>query len=113
MSDETIITAENPYDSPEEPASAKPASAVPLMWSVATVFGSAIIGTLLGLGLGTTIATIAPGYYRSVISGGDDPGFDPMAVGIGLGLSQGFVFGGIIGLVLVGLFYWYRTRTTE
>ena len=105
------MTTENPYDSPQEPASTKPPSAVPLMWSVATVFGSAIIGALLGLALGVTIGTIAPGYYRSVFSGGDDPGFDPMAVGIGLGLSQGFVFGGIIGLVLVGMFYWYRLNT--
>ena len=54
-----------------------------------------------------------PGYYRSVFSGGHLPGFDPVAVGIGQGFSQGVVFGGAIGLVLVAMFYWYRSRSAH
>ena len=74
------------------------------------MFGSAFLGGMLGLAMGAALGTFAPGYYRSVFVHGSDPNFEPLAVGIGLGLTQGAGFGAFIGLVLVGMFYWYRSR---
>ena len=70
-----------------------------------------LLGGLIGMGIGAALGAFVPGYYRSVFSNGSQRTFDPVAVGVGQGLTQGIVFGSIIGLVLVGLFYWYRSRS--
>ena len=61
----------------------------------ALCFGLA--GGLLGLTLGIG----APGYYRGVFRAADDPGFNPVQVGLGLGISQGLICGAAIGSVVV------------
>lgn len=66
-----------------------------------------------GAGLGAALGVFSPGYYRSVFSNGDSPTFDPVAVGIGQGLTQGVVFGTLVGLLLVAMFYWSRTRSQD
>ena len=109
----SIMSADNPYNSPKNPTLQAATSPAPLLWSVAAVFGSAFLGGLIGLGIGAALGAFVPGYYRSVFFNGTDPSFDPVAVGIGQGLTQGVVFGGIIGLVLVGMFYWYRSRSAR
>ncbi len=101
---------ENPYTPPTKSIVPLDASPSTLIWSIAAVFGTAFLGGLIGLGIGATLGSLVPNYYRSVFFNGDAPGFDPIAVGIGQGLTQGVVFGGVIGLVLVGMFYWYRSR---
>lgn len=58
-------------------------------------FGAA--GGLLGLTLGVG----APAYYRGVFSVGADPGFRPIQVGLGLGVTQGVICGLFIGSVIV------------
>lgn len=58
-------------------------------------FGAA--GGLLGFALGTG----APGYYRTVFRAGDDPAFNPVQVGLGLGVTQGLIGGLVIGSVAV------------
>jgi hypothetical protein len=60
----------------------------------------------IGAGVGWTLGTFVPGYYRGVSSGGERPGFSATSVGIGLGLTQGLAGGAAIGLGLVGLFLW-------
>ena len=107
------MTNDNPYDAPKVMPSAVTGSPAPLIWSVVTVFGSAMTGALLGLGVGAAIGRFAPNYYRSIFSNGGDPSFDPMAVGVGLGLTQGAGLGTLAGLILVALYYWYRTRTAR
>ncbi len=104
------MTSDNPYDSPRGAALNGVANPGPLMWSVATVFGCSILGGLLGWGIGTALGTFVPNYYRSVFRAGADPNFDAVAVGMGQGVTQGLVFGGIVGLLLVGMWYWYRAR---
>lgn len=106
------MVADNPYTPPKN-ASPSVTSPAPLLWSVAVVLGSAFLGSLIGLGLGSALGSLLPGYYRSVFSNGNDPNFDPVAVGIGQGVTQGLAFGGIVGVVLVALFYWYRSRLTH
>jgi hypothetical protein len=74
-------------------------------------FACCVVGTLIGYFLGT----FHPGYYRSVVSGGRQPDFKPVDVGIGLGCSQGLILGVIVGaLVVVGsaCYRWWRTRAT-
>ena len=103
----------NPYDSPKQPAETGTASGPGLgvlVGSAAFVFGVALVGGVVGMGIGAALGTFVPGYYRSVFVGGYDPHFDPVAVGIGQGLTQGVMFGGLVGLALVALFYWHRSR---
>ena len=61
------------------------------------VVSFAVVGGLLGFGLGVGV----PSYYRTVVVGGDDPDFNPVLVGLGLGIPQGAVSGLVIGSVLV------------
>lgn len=56
-----------------------------------------LAGGLLGLALGVG----APSYYRGVFRAADDPGFNPVQVGLGLGISQGLICGAVVGSVVV------------
>ena len=104
------MAEENPYE-PPRPASADWSAKPSMMiWGVGVVFGASLIGGVTGLLLGAVLGTVLPGYYRSVFWNGESPNFDPLAVGIGQGLTQGVVFGGVVGMVLVAIFYWHRSR---
>ena len=65
-------------------------------------FGGALIGYTLGV--------VAPGYYRGVFPSGREPWFDPVAVGFGLGLTQGLICGVVVGAVVVLAVAWYNSR---
>lgn len=60
----------------------------------------ACFGAAGGL-LGFTLGVVAPAYYRGVFRAGDDPGFEPVQVGLGLGVTQGLICGVFIGSVVV------------
>jgi hypothetical protein len=64
---------------------------------LASAVGSAVGGGLLGLAL----ALATPSYYRVVFCIEDDPSFNPVQVGLGLGITQGAVAGLVIGCVVV------------
>jgi hypothetical protein len=66
-------------------------------------------GTAVGFGLGR----FNPGYYRAVFVNGADPEFDPVAVGVGLGLTQGTAAGLVVGLALVALLCWRDIRLSR
>jgi hypothetical protein len=104
------MTTPNPYESPVQLSHSHRENSRMMWSSVAVVFISAILGGLIGLGLGTAIGTLFPDYYRTVFSGGDSPSFNPLAVGMAQGLTQGTFGGGLIGVALVALYYWYRLR---
>lgn len=104
------MNADDPYSTPT--TESQPPKPSLIFWSIGAIFGAAIIGGLVGLAVGACLGTYAPGYYRSVFRNGDALSFDPLAVGIGQGLTQGIVFGGVIGVAAVALFYWYRSRST-
>lgn len=105
----------NPYASPESPPTRPPAGPpiATLMKSVAAVFAIAAVGGVVGVIVGAALGVFAPDYYRAVISGGSQPGFNPVTVGVGLGLTQGILFGGGVGVALVALFYWYRVQVIK
>jgi hypothetical protein len=109
-------SADNPYAAPIAAPLAHTGAGAglkPLFWSVAAVFGSAILGGLLGSVGGAALGAFVPDYYRSVIPGSDRPGFDPLAVGIGLGLTQGIMFGAVVGLALAAMYYWHHSRVAK
>ena len=64
---------------------------------VACALGFGAAGGLLGLGLGVA----APAYYRGVFRAGDDPGFIPWQIGLGVGTTEGAVCGVVVGCVVV------------
>lgn len=99
----------NPY---ETPSTYKAVDANPkiLIYSLATVFLAALLGALLGGGIGYLIGSIFPDYYETIFSRPRRPEVNAIAMGVGQGVTQGFVGGAAVGLVLVGLFYWYSTR---
>ena len=92
--------SENPYEPPSAASVGRYVNPATLLWSAVAVFGCAGVGGVLGLGIGAALGAFVPDWDRSVFRGGADAHFDPIAVGIGQGLTQGVVFGGITGLVL-------------
>lgn len=60
----------------------------------------ACFGAVGGL-LGFTLGVGAPAYYRGVFRAATDPDFNPMQVGLGLGVTQGLICGLVIGSVVV------------
>ena len=70
------------------------------------------IGFAIGGGLmGYTLGKSAPAYYRGVFNS-RDPNFDPVEVGLGLGLTQGMICGLVIGAVVVMAVAWYNSRSS-
>jgi hypothetical protein len=76
----------------------------------AIVIASVVAGALAGLGIGYSLGSWAPAYYRGVIRAGDSPNFDPVQVGIGLGLTQGAGAGLVVGCVIVLAVAWHNSR---
>jgi hypothetical protein len=76
----------------------------------AVVIASAVVGALAGVGVGYSLGAVAPAYYRGVFPNGNSPEFDPVQVGIGLGLTQGAVAGLVVGCVVVLAVAWYNSR---
>lgn len=106
---------DNPYrppQIPEEDAPRRARDSVTLSQALLFVLAMTGGGALLGVALGALLGVFLPEYYRSVFDGGEKPGFNPLAVGIGLGLTQGAGFGAVVGSVLIGVFCWYKVKTS-
>jgi hypothetical protein len=72
------------------------------VWTgLATVGGTAVCCGLIGTVLGAGMALLIPDYYRAVFGAVDDPSFEPLAVGLGLGLTQGTIGGLVVGCVVI------------
>lgn len=76
-----------------------------LLRYVACVLGSSCVGGMVGTVAGVMIGLCFPAYYRAVMFGGDQPGFDPVSVGAGLGAVQGLVWGGVLGVVVLVAYF--------
>lgn len=74
-----------------------------LKQAILAVFICTVAFSLIGLSIGAGIGTFAPDYYRNIFTRGHDPSFDPLSVGIGLGITQGTSGGVVIGLIIVAL----------
>jgi len=65
-----------------------------------------IVCSGIGGAIGWLLGIFAPEYYRTVFSGGEDPGFDPVQMGLSLGLMQGLIAGLVIAGGVIGLLIW-------
>lgn len=89
---------ENPY---KAPSGSKGRPTVALARAILVVAVCTIVGASIGTGAGYVLGRFAPGYYRSMFGQGNAPGFDPVQMGIGLGLTQGIALGFIAGIVII------------
>ena len=98
------MQAENPYAASHsrfEDVPQRPSPGMTVAKALTVIVGSGVGFAALGAALGAILALLAPGYYRGVFSGGQAADFDPLQVGLGLGLTQGTICGLIIGAVIV------------
>jgi hypothetical protein len=104
----------NPYESPRgtlaegEAPVVKPA--LSLWTATGYVFAMSFVGLVFGGLMALAIGAIAPGYYRSLFRGIDDPAFDPTSAGVVLGLLQGLGGGAVLGVAILAIYLWYLTR---
>ena len=76
----------------------------------AIIIGSAIFFAVAGGAIGYLLAITIPQYYRDVFRAGQNPDFDPVAVGLGLGITQGAIAGLLVGAIVVIAVTWYNVR---
>jgi hypothetical protein len=69
-------------------------------------FAFALGGGLIGYAL----AVLLPSYSRGTFNGGNEPWFNPIEVGVGLGISQGLVCGLSLGAIVVLAVAWYKRQ---
>lgn len=75
------------------------------------IIAASVVTFAAGGGLiGYALAVLAPAYYRGVFTNGRQPWFNPVEVGLGLGVTQGAVCGVIAGAVVVLAVAWYNSR---
>jgi hypothetical protein len=86
---------------------------VPSARAFAVVCFTGLVFSIVGTLLGYCIGTFAPDYYRSVVSGGRLPNFNPRDVGVGLGCTQGLIVGLVAGALAVVLQAWRRWRVAN
>ena len=104
---------DNPYDAPASLDDATFVRRSDLMTAgkaLATVATTAVVCGLGGLGVGLLIGTVFPDFYRATIPAARQPGFNIPAVGAGLGLIQGLAVGLVVGVFIVAILCWYRSR---
>lgn len=100
------MTESNPYAAPNsdgEQAPPKLPGARTLFASIAAVALTTFGGCWVGIGSGYVGGTVAPSVYSEY-----EHAAVPNAMIIGMG--QGLGGGCVTGLLLVALFYWYRSR---
>jgi hypothetical protein len=67
----------------------------------AIIIASGAVCAIRGGALGYALGRFTPSYYRGVFHGGESLAFDPVQVGIGLGVSQGLIAGLVVGSIVV------------
>jgi hypothetical protein len=70
----------------------------------AIILTGALGFALVGGGIGFLIGTFAPDYYYATFQMArwpTGPSFDPVQAGLGLGITQGFVGGTVVGVLVV------------
>ena len=75
--------------------------------SVVFVLATTGLFGLLGAVVGVVLGTLLPDYYIGVFG---LKGESPIAVGFGLGLTQGFILGVIVGVVVLVLQIWQSRK---
>lgn len=74
---------------------------------------SALVFASVGSLLGYAIGMFAPEYYRFMFRIPPDANFNVQQLGLGLGATQGFAAGLVVGLVVVLATAWYGSRVAN
>ncbi|MEQ9410781.1 MAG: hypothetical protein RIK87_23925 [Fuerstiella sp.] len=77
---------------------------------VAFILAVGGVGALVGAAAGVSLAVLIPSYYEQIFSSGSFPNFSPVPVGLGLGATQGFGGGVVVGTVLAVADRWLTSR---
>jgi len=99
----TVAAAREHYwDNPPPPPKVEPVLQTLNVWSaLAFIVGTSAGFGFVGMLLGVAIAGFIPTYYREIFGAVNDPSFEPYAVGLGLGLTQGIFCGLVSGSVVL------------
>jgi hypothetical protein len=81
--------------------------------ALAVIIGMTVVSGALGCLGGFLLGKFNPAYYRAVFKADERPDFDPVAVGMGLGLTQWSAAGVVLGVVLVLVLTWYDLRCRQ
>ncbi|HUT11551.1 MAG TPA: hypothetical protein VMY42_13705 [Thermoguttaceae bacterium] len=84
-----------------------------LFKALATVVGTAIGFGIAGTGIGAFLGNFTPGFFRHLFPLRDLENFNPLELGIGLGLVNGLIWGLVIGVLVVGIVSWKETRMSR
>jgi hypothetical protein len=79
--------------------------------ALTTVLTWAVVFACVGCAMGAMIGVVAPDYYRSVFRRGESPDFNPLQVGVGLGVTQGAASGIAISIVVIAILAWRDGRS--
>ncbi|MEZ6058130.1 MAG: hypothetical protein R3C01_15635 [Planctomycetaceae bacterium] len=79
--------------------------------ALTTVLTWAVVFACVGSVMGAMIGVVAPDYYRSVFRGGESSDFNPLQVGVGLGVTQGAASGIAISIVVLAILAWRDIRS--
>ena len=78
--------------------------------ALATVVGTAIGFGAAGTAIGAILGKVAPSFFRQMLPLRDPANFNPLELGIGLGLTNGLGWGLVVGVLLVAIIAWKDTR---
>ena len=81
--------------------------------ALATIVGMAVGFGAAGTAIGALLGKVAPGFFRQLLPLRDPASFNPMELGIGLGLTNGLGWGLAVGVLLVAIIAWKETRLTR
>ena len=84
-----------------------------LVKALATVVGMAVGFGVGGTAIGALLGHVAPGFFRQMLPLRDPANFNPVELGIGLGLTNGLGWGLAIGVLLVAIIAWKETRVAR
>lgn len=72
---------------------------------------TAFIGALAGGFVGAMVALRIPNYVRAILAiPANDPSFEPMELGLGIGFTRGLYVGLAIGTVALIMSTWHRAK---
>ncbi len=76
--------------------------------AILTVLACMLIGAVIGGAAGFVIGAYTPQALAMQFRLGNN--FDPVQIGVGLGIPQGLMLGAAVGVALVGILSWREVR---